>query len=170
MMRGFRPFSAKAIQYVMSLFNVFFLNINMLFVFYLIHIIYIIFKIKWFLLRHDFSAALQELLRHDSHGLQYLGPAQKLMLLVSVGIPVGGVCALISNSKKASHRIYILFSGLLGCIGLACVAAFEHSSLLLLAMLITHMSGYPGFFHDVYAATGRTYRHTWLFWRILAPW
>jgi hypothetical protein len=67
------------------------------------------------------------------------------MLLVSVGIPVGGVCALISNSKKASHRIYILFSGLLGCIGLACVAAFEHSSLLLLAMLITHMSGYPGF-------------------------
>lgn len=81
----------------------------------------------------------------DSHGLQYLGPAQKLMLLVSVGIPVGGVCALISNSKKASHRIYILFSGLLGCIGLACVAAFEHSSLLLLAMLITHMSGYPGF-------------------------
>ena len=90
------------------------------------------------------------------------------MLLVSVGIPVGGVCALISNSKKASHRIYILFSGLLGCIGLACVAAFEHSSLLLLAMLITHMSGYPGFFPDVYAATGRTYRHTWLFWRILA--
>lgn len=82
-----------------------------------------------------------ELLRHDSHGLQYLGPAQKLMLLVSVGIPVGGVCALISNSKKASHRIYILFSGLLGCIGLACVAAFEHASLLLLAMLITHMSG-----------------------------
>ena len=65
------------------------------------------------------------------------------MLLVSVGIPVGGVCALISNSKKASHRIYILFSGLLGCIGLACVAAFEHSSLLLVAMLITHMSGSP---------------------------
>lgn len=82
-----------------------------------------------------------ELLRHDSHGLQYLGPAQKLMLLVSVGIPVGGICALISNSKKASHRIYILFSGILGCVGLACVAAFEHSSLLLLAMLITHMSG-----------------------------
>eukprot|EP00435_Cladocopium_sp_Y103_P047606 s130_g14.t1 len=63
------------------------------------------------------------------------------MLLVSVGIPVGRFCALISNSKKASHRIYILFSGLLGCIGLACVAAFERSSLLLLVMLITHMCG-----------------------------
>ena len=82
-----------------------------------------------------------ELLRHESHGLHDFGPAMKLMVLVSVGIPVGGLCALISHSKKASHKIYILFSGLLGCIGLACVAAWEHSSLLLLAMLITHMSG-----------------------------
>lgn len=84
-----------------------------------------------------------ELLRHESHGLHDFGPAMKLMVLVSVGIPVGGLCALISHSKKASHKIYILFSGLLGCIGLACVAAWEHSSLLLLAMLITHMSGDP---------------------------
>ena len=84
-----------------------------------------------------------ELLRHESHGLHDFGPAMKLMVLVSVGIPVGGLCDLISHSKKASHKIYILFSGLLGCIGLACVAAWEHSSLLLLAMLITHMSGDP---------------------------
>eukprot|EP00438_Fugacium_kawagutii_P017680 Skav211277 [mRNA] locus=scaffold2429:88241:89656:+ [translate_table: standard] len=65
----------------------------------------------------------------------------KLMLLVSVGIPVGGVCALISNSKKASHKIYIIGAALLGCIGLACVEALEHSSFLLLAMLLTHVSG-----------------------------
>ncbi|CAK8995387.1 unnamed protein product [Durusdinium trenchii] len=84
-----------------------------------------------------------ELLRHEAHGLhEAVGPAVKLMFIVSVGIPVGVLCALISLSNAASHKIYIMIAGFLGCVGLTCILVFEHSSALLLtSMLITHMSG-----------------------------
>eukprot|EP00913_Durusdinium_trenchii_P011114 g10436.t1 len=85
-----------------------------------------------------------ELLRHEAHGglHEAVGPAVKLMFIVSVGIPVGVLCALISLSNAASHKIYIMIAGFLGCVGLTCILVFEHSSALLLtSMLITHMSG-----------------------------
>lgn len=87
---------------------------------------------------HPFGCYLLEGL-HEA-----VGPAVKLMFIVSVGIPVGVLCALISLSNAASHKIYIMIAGFLGCVGLTCILVFEHSSALLLtSMLITHMSGNP---------------------------
>ena len=103
-----------------------------------------------------FDFACQELLRESSHSAHAahaahadsdseesahgLGPAEKLTLIVSVGVPVGVVAALLSLSKAASHRAFIVLSGLAGCIGVSGVILCQHMpALLLTSMLVTHM-------------------------------
>jgi len=93
-----------------------------------------------------------EILRHEAVEAHTKGesvaasPAQKLALIVSLGIPVGVICALISFSKAASHRIYIMVAGVLGFAGILGVAAFLHApAVLMAAMLVTHMSGTLGY-------------------------
>ncbi|CAJ1335761.1 unnamed protein product [Effrenium voratum] len=98
-----------------------------------------------------------ELLRESSHSAHAahadseesahgLGPAEKLTLIVSVGVPVGVVAALLSLSKAASHRAFIVLSGLAGCIGVSGVILCQHMpALLLTSMLVTHMSGTLGY-------------------------
>ena len=91
------------------------------------------------------TKTLEEMLRHEAHeghvhGIKVTAPAQKLALLVSMGIPVGICCALISFSKSASHRIYLTAAGLVGCLGILGAALHaENPPVLMAAMLVTHM-------------------------------
>ncbi|CAE7894152.1 SLC22A1 [Symbiodinium sp. KB8] len=71
-------------------------------------------------------------------------PAQKLALIVSIGIPVGMASALLSFSETASHRVYIVLAGLVGCAGILCASFLQHlqrAAILMAAILVTHMSG-----------------------------
>lgn len=71
-------------------------------------------------------------------------PAQKLALIVSIGIPVGMASALLSFSETASHRVYIVLAGLMGCAGILCASFLQHlqrAAILMAAILVTHMSG-----------------------------
>ena len=73
---------------------------------------------------------------HAEHGF---APAQKLAMLVSMGIPVGILCAFISFAKAAAHKTYIAVAGLTGFASLCCAALLQNRSVLLPAMLLTHM-------------------------------
>ena len=119
------------------------------------------------------EAAVEHL--HGLHGSKVAPPAQKLALIVSIGIPVtlaaltvpehaasigsaeaaqhhantnsktcqvGMASALVSFSKTASHRVYIIVAGLMGCTGILCASFLQHvqhAPSLMAAILITHM-------------------------------
>ena len=83
------------------------------------------------------------MLRHEARAeaaahLQGAAPAQRLAVIVSMGIPVGVACALISFSKTASHRVYIIAAGLAGSVGILCAALLHGPVALMAAMLVTH--------------------------------
>ncbi|CAE6953171.1 Slc22a1 [Symbiodinium sp. CCMP2592] len=81
---------------------------------------------------------------HGLHGSKVTPPAQKLALIVSIGIPVGMASALVSFSKTASHRVHIIVAGLMGCTAILCASFLQHlqqAPFLMAAILITHMSG-----------------------------
>ena len=50
--------------------------------------------------------------------------------------------AVLSFSKTASHRVYIVLAGLTGCAGILCASFLQHlqhAAFLMAAILVTHM-------------------------------
>ena len=57
-------------------------------------------------------------------------------------IEVGMASALLSFSETASHRVYIVLAGLMGCAGILCASFLQHlqrAAFLMAAILVTHM-------------------------------
>lgn len=147
----------------------------MLFIFYMIYIIYIIFKIKWFLPSHDINCSVAGTLATwlIPMGCNIWAPHRSSCCWCLLGFRLVGSVPWSPIPRRRRTEFTFCSRAFWGALDWPVWQLSNTHRCCCWRCSLRICRGTQVFLPDVYTATGRTYRHTvhtWLFWRILAPW